>query len=593
MDRKIIIANRFDGLGERLIALLNAMYLSDMCQADFKFIWNAMDETNPNVAGEHIIFPSVPRKELFFNEKFIEKHFFENYKEEYFDHILWWHKNNNIKEIIKALFYEKPIIQCNLAIPIGNYFKDIKNEEYREKIKKYWNSISFSEEIKEAIKYANQISEELHEYSVLHIRGGDIVYRSDLLYLLTSIALPVHLAIEIIKMHKKKIIIMGNDIELNSSLKDKFNNGNVFISGDFLSNKKFNPTQKAIFDIIVMSKSKKIYFSGHSGFSNLAYLIGCCNPVYIYEFYSTEKKYSIISNNMKNYQFNHYHQSFSCMYLYIYGKELNLPLDIQLKNIKLAMQLRKDAFIYKVLFIDILLQAEKYTEAQDYLLKLNNNDILLYLKDLLYEAHGVKGDFVYYFAFTNYFKINNIQNYPLLLYIAYFIAYNLIKTNNKVIERDMNIFLHNYSLNYDVIEKYDFLYEKKQDILNVLSRYFFINLKNNFLGVIMTRIYIQNYLSYRLGQVMIANSKNMLKMILIPLHLFIVFLAYKQEKKSIKPELIKRYINKEELIKQKQLLVYQLGEALIRAHKNWYKGGYFKLIFDIIKIKKEFKNKGK
>lgn len=45
--------------------------------------------------------------------------------------------------------------------------------------------------------------------------------------------------------------------------------------------------------------------------------------------------------------------------------------------------------------------------------------------------------------------------------------------------------------------------------------------------------------------------------------------------------------------KFKNHLSYKLGEALIRAHKNWYKGGYFKLIFDIIKIKKEFKNKGK
>lgn len=595
MDEKVIIANRFDGLGERLIALLNAMYLSNICQVNFKFIWNAMDETNPDIAGNHIIFPSVPIKESFFNQDFIEKYFFANYKEDCFDHILWWHKNNNIKEVIKRLFCEKSIIQCNLAIPIGTYFKDIECQEYRKKIKEMWNSISFSEEINEAIEYANQISEELHKYSVLHIRGGDIVYRNDLLYLLTSIALPVHLAIEIVKAYrKKKIIIMGNDIELNNSLKDKFNRGYVYTSQNFLYKKNFNPTQKAIFDIIVMSKSKKIYFSGHSGFSNLAYLIGSCTPVYIYESYSTEKKYSIINNNMKIYEFNRYHQSFSCIYLYIYGKELNLPLDIQLKNIKLAMQLREEAFIYKILFVDILLQAKRYIEAQEYLLKLND-DIVFYLKDLLYEAHGVKGDFVYYFAFVSYFKIENIQNYPILLCIAYFIAYNLIKINNKTIENDMNFFLYSNSLNYNAIEKCGFLSEKK-DILDVLSRYFFINLKNNFSSIIMTQIYIQNHLSYKLGQVIIK-SQNILNLIIMPIYLFATFLVYKQEKKIMNNikfiNFLKQHLNYQELLKQKNSLSYKLGKALIMAHKNWYKGGYIKLFFDIFKLKKEFKNKGK
>ncbi|EAH6700295.1 hypothetical protein EJE25_08350, partial [Campylobacter jejuni] len=425
MDKKIIVANRFDGLGERLIALLNAVYLSNSCQAEFKFIWNAMDETNPDIAGDHIIFPSVPQKEYFFDQEFINKYFFIDYREEYFDHVLWWSKNKNIKEVIRELFDTKSIVQCNLAIPIASYFKDIKNTEYRKEIKGIWNNIVFSKEIKEAIQYADKISRELNEYSVLHIRGGDIVYRNDLLYLLTSIALPVHLAIEVIKTHKKKIIVMGNDIKLNHSLKDRFNKPNctVLTSEDFLFEKKFTPAQKAIFDIIVMSKSQKIYFSGHSGFSNLAYLIGYCKPVYIYDFYSTKEKYDIISKNMDLYQFNHYHQSFSCMYLYIYGKELNLPLNVQLENVKLAMQLRTDAFIYKVLFVDILLQDKRYNEAEAYLLELKDN-IMVYFKDLLYEAHGVRGDFVYYFAFVNYFKVENIKNYPTLLCIAYFIAYN-------------------------------------------------------------------------------------------------------------------------------------------------------------------------
>ncbi|ENU2763412.1 hypothetical protein ACE4NT_001880, partial [Campylobacter coli] len=31
---------------------------------------------------------------------------------------------------------------------------------------------------------------------------------------------------------------------------------------------------------------------------------------------------------------------------------------------------------------------------------------------------------------------------------------------------------------------------------------------------------------------------------------------------------------------------YKLGQALIKANKTWYKGGYVKVIFEIRKLKK-------
>ncbi|RAZ53803.1 hypothetical protein CHL10074_08660, partial [Campylobacter hyointestinalis subsp. lawsonii] len=43
----------------------------------------------------------------------------------------------------------------------------------------------------------------------------------------------------------------------------------------------------------------------------------------------------------------------------------------------------------------------------------------------------------------------------------------------------------------------------------------------------------------------------------------------------------------------KNHLSYKLGNAFIKAHKSWYKGGYIKFIFEAIKIKKEHKNRTK
>jgi len=42
-------------------------------------------------------------------------------------------------------------------------------------------------------------------------------------------------------------------------------------------------------------------------------------------------------------------------------------------------------------------------------------------------------------------------------------------------------------------------------------------------------------------------------------------------------------------IKEKQSAPYELGSALIKAYKTWYKGGFFKLFKEISKIKKKAK----
>ena len=50
-------------------------------------------------------------------------------------------------------------------------------------------------------------------------------------------------------------------------------------------------------------------------------------------------------------------------------------------------------------------------------------------------------------------------------------------------------------------------------------------------------------------------------------------------------------INNQKAQNIKNHLSYKLGVALIQAHKQWYKGGYIKFIFEAIKIKKDHKSK--
>ena len=48
--------------------------------------------------------------------------------------------------------------------------------------------------------------------------------------------------------------------------------------------------------------------------------------------------------------------------------------------------------------------------------------------------------------------------------------------------------------------------------------------------------------------------------------------------------------NYQKALNTKNHLSYKLGAALIKADKNWYKGGYIKFIFEVIRINKEHKN---
>ncbi|HEH5156772.1 TPA: hypothetical protein SG801_001065, partial [Campylobacter coli] len=112
---------------------------------------------------------------------------------------------------------------------------------------------------------------------------------------------------------------------------------------------------------------------------------------------------------------------------------------------------------------------------------------------------------------------------------------------------------------------------------------------------------IQNQLSYKLGQAMVANSKSLLIYITIPIILLSIIISHKQEQKtyrekikkdpSLKLPSLESYPDYKEALKEKECFTYKLGEALIKANKNWYKGGYIKLIFEIRKLKREFKDK--
>ncbi|ENT7275716.1 hypothetical protein ACFBBV_001446 [Campylobacter coli] len=162
---------------------------------------------------------------------------------------------------------------------------------------------------------------------------------------------------------------------------------------------------------------------------------------------------------------------------------------------------------------------------------------------------------------------------------------NIIKEKDNIINSNIN---HINQLQSNIQEKSTQL-NQIQSKLSFQTKY----------GTAKTRI--QNQLSYKLGQAMIVNSKSFLGYIRMPFALSYIKDKHKQEQKiyqekikkdpSLKLPPLESYPDYKEALKLKNHLSYKLGEALIQANKTWYKGGYVKILFEIGKLKREFRNK--
>ncbi|EIZ1632798.1 hypothetical protein MPL02_000858, partial [Campylobacter coli] len=170
--------------------------------------------------------------------------------------------------------------------------------------------------------------------------------------------------------------------------------------------------------------------------------------------------------------------------------------------------------------------------------------------------------------------------------IAEFIA-DIVKEKNKIIEDNTNV----------VQKKDKTIKEKDQIISSKLSQLNQIQLKLSFQSKYGTaKARIQNQLSYKLGQVMIVNSKSLLGYIVMPIALLSIIISHKQEQKiyqekikkdpSLKLPLLEDYPEYQEALKLKNHLSCKLGEALIKANETWYKGGYIKFLYEVKKLRK-------
>lgn len=114
---------------------------------------------------------------------------------------------------------------------------------------------------------------------------------------------------------------------------------------------------------------------------------------------------------------------------------------------------------------------------------------------------------------------------------------------------------------------------------------------------------IQNQLTYRLGKLILNKSQHFSGLIFLPYSIIELILKFKNEQKEYKklirkkPELslpkLELYPDFDEIWKVKDHLSYKIGDLILKAHKNWYKGSYLYLPYAIYKCYKQYKNNKK
>ncbi|EIE4197505.1 hypothetical protein LDG41_002017, partial [Campylobacter jejuni] len=122
-----------------------------------------------------------------------------------------------------------------------------------------------------------------------------------------------------------------------------------------------------------------------------------------------------------------------------------------------------------------------------------------------------------------------------------------------------------------------------------------INPKIAFIQAHSAKARIRSHLCYKLGQAMIENSRSILGYIRIPYVLSYIMDKHKFEQKAYKAKIkenpnlalppLETYSDYNEALKLKNSFTYKIGEALIKAHKNWLWGGgisdlYLKIYLD-------------
>ncbi|MFG5113726.1 hypothetical protein O8I40_06900, partial [Campylobacter lari] len=453
-------------------------------------------------------------------------------------------RNINIEELQTTPFdhvWGWYISQNTSQIVFSNQY-----EKFAAEYPRLWSKIKFSPRIQEIIKLSNNTAKEAFDNSfiAIHIRSGDIVYdeRINSCGIEWHKAMPVEIAMELIEKNKKEnknIVLFGDDLSELRALKQYYH---VSIIEDFIQ--ELTGIDRIIFEINFMSKAEVIY-SGHSSFARVASYIGLGKePTFYYKYFGRFQTYTIIKKRINDNRciVHNLQKSYSYYFLFRLGYAIKKDFQELLDWLRLAWKYNHKNELYALGIVFFSILSNRTQEAEKMICN-----------------HSIGEHFL-----NNFYKQCFFQK------------------------------IFNNKINVSMITR-----KRYPNLFCFLNKYYPI------FGAIYTHsgtLRVKNHLSYKLGMTFLNNSKTFIDYIKLPFLLFEVTRQHKKEKQEFKTQAkdhnlspalppLEECLDYKEVLKIQNGLPYKIGISLIKANKEWYKGGYIKFWYNLYQLKKEFKDK--
>lgn len=433
-----IIMAKPDGFGMRLFSLMAGMIIAEKIGFSFYFKWVDIEDVIGNIeemfsSKNHIPF-ALGKVEEIFDEKFIHKYYIEN-QEIKSNHGFGMHQKCKNFDDIQNGYYEQPWGWYSPGIgggALSQWISDYEEEQCYKDFRQVYKKIQFSEKYLNIIEDAKSIAKNLGHFVSIHIRGADIVFSSS--YKQASLYgfvgdkyFPYEIAIEIIKSELNKnntIIVFSQDVKSSEKLIDYFKNSKIILA-DVFAKKYTDTTQRAFFEINLMSHSELIYTPGislqKSAFSQCAsFISGNKKDVSFHEVFSLNEQFEILNRNIQILDLNPLYRSMAYFRLYQLSLSLKKNLKYAFEYIEKAIENDNDNMAWKIHKCYLLILNKDYNSVEEYLKKEMNNRFFHTL--FMYRGN------VFREIMKDILKCTIMPNLPYMCYLQY----NIYKHEGKL-----------------------------------------------------------------------------------------------------------------------------------------------------------------
>lgn len=316
--QRMIVALRTDGLGERLNAMVNGMYIASRLDYGFGFVWESSGSWQK--LGVATSLHAVSPMRDFFSEEFIDEYSLPSDfklnglldiegREVGESHLESKLSDNSFNGWIAPRLDLRQVLDKHISPDPGQL-----GAAFRE--------ISFSDRIEKVIAQARS-SNIPSNCVALHLRSGDIFYgpyRKLVNYTYKGLTLPIAKAlIDKMQADGKAVLLFGQDSSVLDYLrKDK----GCLVQEDFSMNRHLAADEQAMFDIVLMSRCEAI-IAGSSGFAKLASWIGNRQLISPHKIFTPTQQTEISISDLKLHA-SSYHPlqtAFAYWYAYYCGRQ--------------------------------------------------------------------------------------------------------------------------------------------------------------------------------------------------------------------------------------------------------------------------------